>query len=77
MPIRVMIFGQLTDIVNTNELTLTDISDTNGLVSELNNRYPLLAGSRYVMAVNKQTVTANTVLNDDSIVALLPPFSGG
>ena len=72
-----MIFGQLTDIVNSHELTLTGISDTNSLVSELNDRYPLLAGSRYVMAVNKHTVTANTVLNDDSIVALLPPFSGG
>ena len=72
-----MIFGQLSDIVNSHELTLTGISDTNSLVSELNNRYPLLAGSRYVMAVNKQTITANTVLNDDSIVALLPPFSGG
>ena len=77
MPIQVMIFGQLTDIVNSHELTLTGISDTNSLVSELNNRYPLLAGSRYVMAVNKQTITSNTVLNDDSIVALLPPFSGG
>jgi len=77
MPIQVMIFGQLSDIVNSHELTLTGIPDTNGLVSELNNRYPLLAGSRYVMAVNRQTVTANTVLDDDSIVALLPPFSGG
>ena len=77
MPIQVMIFGQLTDIVNSHELTLTGISDTNSLVRELNNRYPLLAGSRYMMAVNKQTVTANTLLKDDSIVALLPPFSGG
>jgi len=77
MPIQVMIFGQLTDIVNSHELTLTGISDTNSLVRELNNRYPLLAGSRYVMAVDKQTITTNTVLNDDSIVALLPPFSGG
>lgn len=77
MPIQVMIFGQLTDIVNSHKLTLTGIPDTNSLVSELNNRYPLLAGSRYVLAVNKQTVSANTALNDDSIVALLPPFSGG
>ena len=77
MPLQVMIFGQLTDIVNSHKLTLTGIPDTNSLVSELNNRYPLLAGSRYVLAVNKQTVSANTALNDDSIVALLPPFSGG
>jgi molybdopterin synthase sulfur carrier subunit len=72
-----MIFGQLTDIINSNELTLTGIDDTNDLVSELNKLYPALAGNRYVMAVNKQTITANTVLKEDSIVALLPPFSGG
>jgi len=77
MPIRIMIFGQLTDIIAGNELLLSDIADTDSLVSELNRRYPVLTGSRYMIAVNKQTITANTVLKDDSIVALLPPFSGG
>jgi sulfur-carrier protein len=77
MPIQIKIFGQLTDIVKSHELTLNDIADTNSLVSELNKRYPTLSASRYIMAVNKQTITANTVLDSDSIVALLPPFSGG
>ena len=77
MAVQVKIFGQLTEIINSHELTLTDISDTNSLINELNKRYPLLSGSRYIVAVNKQTITANTVLNDDSVVALLPPFSGG
>ena len=72
-----MIFGQLTDIINTSTLTLTDIADTNGLVNELNTLYPALADSNYIMAVNKQTIAANTILKEDSIVALLPPFSGG
>ncbi len=72
-----MIFGQLTDILNSNELILTGIADTNSLVSELNKRYPALAGTKYMMAVNKQTVITNTILKEDSIVALLPPFSGG
>lgn len=77
MAIQIKIFGQLTDIINSHELTLTDISDTNSLVSELNKRYPALAGNRYMMAVNKQTITTNTILQEDSVVALLPPFSGG
>ena len=77
MSIRIMIFGQLTDIINSNILTLADISDTNGLVSELHKRFPALAGTKYMMAVNKQTITTNTILKEDSIVALLPPFSGG
>ena len=77
MEIRIKIFGQLTDIINTNELTLNGIADTKSLVSELNKRYPALAGTKYMMAVNKQTVISNTILKEDSIVALLPPFSGG
>ncbi|HKZ67595.1 MAG TPA: MoaD/ThiS family protein [Chitinophagaceae bacterium] len=77
MQIRIMIFGQLTDIINSSTLTLTDIADTNSLVDELNKLYPALADSKYIMAVNKQTVIANTILKEDSTVALLPPFSGG
>ncbi len=77
MAVKIKIFGQLTDIVKSHELTLNDIADTNSLVSELNKRFPTLSASRYIMAVNKQTITANTVLDNDSIVALLPPFSGG
>lgn len=77
MPIRIMIFGQLTDIINSTELALTGIADTNSLVNELNKLYPALADSKYVMAVDKQTIIANTVLKEDSAVALLPPFSGG
>ena len=77
MELRIMIFGQLTDIIKSNELILADITDTNNLVSELNKRYPTLASTKYMMAVNKQTVITNTILKVDSIVALLPPFSGG
>ena len=77
MQIRIMIFGQLTEIINSSTLTLEDIVDTNSLVDELKKLYPARAASKYIMAVNKQTVMANTVLKEDSTVALLPPFSGG
>lgn len=77
MAIRVKIFGQLTDIIKSEELMFTGIPDTNSLVSELNNRYPLLAASRYMIAVNKQTISENTIFQEDCEVALLPPFSGG
>ena len=77
MEIRILIFGKLADIVNTGTLTLTGITDTNSLVNELNKRYPALAHCKYVMAVDKQTITTNTILKKESTVALLPPFSGG
>ncbi|MFC0776294.1 MoaD/ThiS family protein [Terrimonas alba] len=74
---RILIFGKLADIIKTSTLTLTDIADTNSLVNELNKRYPALADCKYIMAVDKQTITTNTILNGESTIALLPPFSGG
>ena len=77
MQVRVLIFGKLVDIVKSTTLTLSDIADTNTLVNELNKQYPALPHSKYVMAVDKKTIIANTVLEEESTVALLPPFSGG
>ncbi len=77
MQIRIIIFGQLTDIIKSSRLTLNDVADTNSLLSELHKLYPSLADAKYMMAVDKQTVIGNTILKEGSIVALLPPFSGG
>ncbi len=77
MRIRILIFGQLTDVFNSGEFTLTDIRDTNALVEELNTRYPALTDAKYRIAVDQQMVAGNVILSDGSTVALLPPFSGG
>jgi sulfur-carrier protein len=76
MPISIIIFGQLTDITG-NSLSLDGVQDTDSLVKKLNELYPVLADKKYVIAVDKQVVTTNTVLNNNNTVALLPPFSGG
>jgi molybdopterin converting factor small subunit len=75
MQVNVIAFGSLTDIVG-KELSLEAI-DTNALVSELNKRFPQLENSKYVIAVNKKMIKANTALNVDDTVALMSPFSGG
>ena len=77
MRIRILIFGQLTDVINSGEFTLTDITDTNALLRELNSRYPELTDAKYRIAVDQQMVSGNVILKDGSTVALLPPFSGG
>jgi molybdopterin synthase sulfur carrier subunit len=77
MQVKVMIFGQLTDIIKSSTLTLVDTADTKSLLDELKNQFPALDHAKYILAVDKQTVTENTILKDGSIVALLPPFSGG
>lgn len=76
MKINILIFGQLCDIMGEN-LVLNNIADTNSLAEVLNERYPELADSKYMIAVNKKLVTENILLTDNSTVALLPPFSGG
>jgi molybdopterin synthase sulfur carrier subunit len=77
MTTRIIVFGQLTDIINSSELALDNIRDTDSVVEELNNRYPALVSAKYMIAVDKETVTENTILKEGSTVALLPPFSGG
>lgn len=76
MQINIIIFGRLCDVLGET-LTLYNIADTNSLTSVLTEQYPVLADSKYMLAVNKKLVTVNTLLTGDSTVALLPPFSGG
>ena len=76
MLISIIIFGQLADIAGSS-LALENIADTNRLVKELHSLYPALADAKYAIAVNKKVVNENTTLTENSIVALLPPFSGG
>ena len=76
MSIRIILFGQLADIAG-NSVFVNDVTDTDGLISVLHKTYPALAESKYVIAVNKEVITSNTLLNENNEVALLPPFSGG
>ena len=76
MQVNIIIFGQLCDLLGEN-IILHDIADTNSLVNKLKEKFPKLADMKYVIAVDKKLVTENIILNNDSIVALLPPFSGG
>ena len=76
MQINIIIFGQLCDVLGES-LLLNDVADTDSLTASLNEKYPELVDSKYMMAVNKKLVTGNTLLTNNSTVALLPAFSGG
>ena len=77
MKVNIMLFGQLTDITRSDNLVLEDVADTDSLVTTLHKAYPGLADTKYLIAVDKKIVSINTLLKDDSTIALLPPFSGG
>ena len=76
MGVKIILFGTLADIAG-GAVSVDNVADTDSLVDSLNKRFPDLATTKYVIAVDKQLITENTVLNKKSMVALLPPFSGG
>ena len=76
MSIKIILFGKLSDIAGST-VAVDNVSDTDSLVNALHKDYPALMNTRYVIAVDKQVIKENTTLNNNSTVALLPPFSGG
>ena len=77
MKIEILLFGQVADLLNTSSVAIDVEGDTKALHDALLEQFPQLANARYTMAVNKKTISVNTKLTEGSIVALLPPFSGG
>lgn len=77
MKINVLVFGQLSDITKRSELEIVDVKNTNELNQKLAEMFPKLSAIKYAMAINKNIVQENTLLNNEDTIALLPPFSGG
>lgn len=77
MQVKVLIFGQLTDITGLSELHFNDVLDRDELIEKINQKYPRLADSKYAIAVDNKVICQNTQFADNSVIALLPPFSGG
>ena len=77
MKVNVLIFGPLKDITGTNTCEVTDVRDTDEMLHKLNRLYPDLEHRKFLIAVQKEIVQANTPLFDNFTVALLPPYSGG
>lgn len=76
MSVKVIMFGKLVDIAGSC-VSVVEAKDTDSLVNSLHKSYPALANTKYVIAVNKKLINQNTVLDSNSEIALLPPFSGG
>jgi molybdopterin synthase catalytic subunit len=81
MRIRVLLFGQLKDIVGRQEETLelqqgASLSAVVTRYGELFPRFQALAGS-IACSVNQEYATGSAKLRDGDEVGLLPPVSGG
>ena len=76
MSVKIILFGKLAEIAG-GSVSVDNVEDTDGLIYALHKDYPEFTKTKYVIAVDKQVIKKNTVLNKESTVALLPPFSGG
>jgi molybdopterin synthase catalytic subunit len=81
MRIRVLLFGQLKDIVGQREEVLdlapgTTLSQLLSRYGDLFPRFQSLVGS-IACAVNQQYAPSSVVLNENDEVGFLPPVSGG
>jgi molybdopterin converting factor small subunit len=77
MQVNILFFGQLTDITGTDKLQMNEVMDTFDLVVRLQQQFPALKDSKYIVAVDKKVISVNIMLSNNCTVALLPPFSGG
>lgn len=77
MEIELIRFGKIAEFITINKLISDVIFDTNSLKQYLEETYPELNTMKYKLAVNKQVVQTNCKLTEGSVVAIMPPFSGG
>ena len=80
MRITLKYFGLIADITNTNEelfsLQKSDYTSQD-LINQLYEKYSEFQHISFAIAVNKSITTTEINLNNNDIIALLPPFAGG
>ncbi|MGY4385012.1 molybdopterin synthase sulfur carrier subunit [Pedobacter sp. UYP24] len=77
MEIEIISFGSISEFIDSQRMMLEGISDTDGLNSFLQERFPELQHIKYKLALNKELVQQNKKISDQATIAIMPPFSGG
>jgi len=75
MEIKVIAFGQIAEI--TGKELMLEAGDIDSLKLHLIQKFPELSDKKLAFAVNKKLTQNNVILNQNDVVALMPPYSGG
>jgi molybdenum cofactor guanylyltransferase len=75
--IKVLAFGVVAEILNSNDVYLPLVQDTDEMFQMLIENFPALSDVKFSIAVNRKLVHGKINLSKETEVALLPPFSGG
>jgi molybdopterin converting factor small subunit len=73
---NVLLFGVLIDVVGKSKIEM-EAGDVDSLKENLFKKFPALKKQTFQLAVNKELVNKNMVLNTVDEIVLLPPYSGG
>lgn len=77
MALTIQLFGQFKEMAGSSTLQVEGAADTDALRRKLETMFPELQRIPYLIAVDKDVATGNTVLQPAAVIALLPPYSGG
>jgi molybdopterin converting factor small subunit len=75
--IKIKLFGNLSELANTQEIWIDLKTTFFELRDELFLEFPLLVNKEFVFAINQKITHENVIINQNTEIALLPPFSGG
>ncbi|MBK6338630.1 MAG: MoaD/ThiS family protein [Bacteroidetes bacterium] len=78
MHLKILFFGQLTDITQTTKMDLNEsLSTAFELDAFLKKEFPDFKNHKYQIAINQKIINTDINLNEGDEIAFLPPFSGG
>lgn len=73
--VKVVTFGKLKEISGSNfEL---EAKTTDELLNKIYQEFPSIKDLKLRVAVNQKIISETTKLNNNDLVALMPPYSGG
>lgn len=75
MEIKIISFGQIAEI--TGKEFMLEATGLDSLKLSLIQKFPELSDKKFAFAVNRKLVQENINLNQNDVVALMPPYSGG
>ena len=80
MKIQLLLFGIVTDLLQTSslEFDLSENCSVAAFKNDIKATYPQLENiNSYAISVNEIYATDKTILNENDVVAIIPPVSGG
>lgn len=73
--ITLITFGKLKELVGSD--FETEAGTTDELLHRIHEDFPAAKDIKIRIAVNQKIISDNTELNNNDVVALMPPYSGG